>query len=194
MSLCSISTSEANAMATITALGITPDWFVGSLGEAVAAVKDNRSVGYCKSGPGIYPDATALDVMTLIPMRTLSFTDEHLKILKDKVPYLGYGTVPADMAYQGAPAYNVFNWGISISTSKDMPEEIVYKMTKAVCEHPEPQKEARSEFPADDPAGAIITQNMWYSPPPLLHAGTVRYLMEIGLEVPEALIPPEFKK
>ena len=71
----------------------------------------------------------------------------------------------------------------------DISEDFGYKIVKAICEHMDIQEAA---FPAlkglDFPKATLETLISASSPLPL-HLGSVKYFKELGLNVPNNLIP-----
>jgi len=192
--------STYNTKEIFKALNIKPNYFVGSLGDAVAAMKDNRIVGYSKTGAGFGAiDGTTMDIMSRIRVRILSFTDEQMKIALKARPGLFYGKEPAGTIkgfYKDHPEINSFTNGLSFYSHNNVPQEHGYQIMKAIVEHsdeilPTIPKTARMDPVKDTLKYGVQTAEMVGLP---LHAGVVQYLQEIGQEVPPILIPPEYKK
>lgn len=76
---------------------------------------------------------------------------------------------------------------VGLGTNKWMDEEMAYKITKAIFENQEDLVGAAKWMEVITPENALNQMN---AP---LHAGAYRYYQEIGLDVPEDLIPPEAK-
>lgn len=189
-----------NTKEILKALNIKPDYFVGSLADAVAAIKDNRIVGYSRTGGGVGAiDATTMDIMTRTKMKILSFTDEQMQIAMKARPGLFYAKEPAGSIkgfYKDHPDIVSFVNGLSFYSGKNVPQEHGYQIMKAICEHYEDIVAALPMARKIDPINDTIkyglqTAELVGLP---LHAGAVQYLQEIGKEVPAILIPPEYKK
>jgi len=192
--------STYNTKEILKALNIKPDYFVGSLADAVAALKDNRIVGYSKAGAGFGAiDATTMDIMTRTKVRILGFTDEQMKIALKARPGLFYGKEPAGTIkgyYKDHPEINSFANGLSVYSRTNVPQEQGYQIIKAIVEHfdeilPTIPKAARMDPVKDTLKYGLQTAQVVGLP---LHAGVVQYFQEIGQEVPAILIPPEYKK
>ena len=67
-----------------------------------------------------------------------------------------------------------------------MPEEQAYEIVKALFEHKDELEQVYV-----GPAGQH--RKIQSITPLLLHPGAIRYFKEIGLEVPDKLIPPEME-
>jgi TRAP transporter TAXI family solute receptor len=74
-------------------------------------------------------------------------------------------------------------WNVIIVTA-DLPEELVYQLTRALYEH---NDYLRKIHPF---ARFTTTENTIEHAPIPLHPGAVRYLREQGLSLPEGLVPP----
>ena len=178
------SATEKTVEAILDALGIVPNWVRGGTEDAVAAIKYKRVLGYVKSGAGVDSlDASTLDIATFTPIRLLGFTDEEIAKVKAKYPYLSPIAIPKGI-YKETPAYKTFAMLIGTVVKKDLPEELVYKMVKAAVEGFDEQGAA---YPAIK--GVSLPQLTLETCNVPLHPGAVRYYKEIGLKVPDALIP-----
>lgn len=182
------SASEAAAMAIFKILGIEPQYHRGDTGDAVAAVKDNRIVGICKSGLGKGFDASIMDIATSTPVRVLEFTDKEIKKVNAEMPYVSWLTVPAGTVKGMGDFKTVANVNFVMGV-EDIPQEIAYKTIKAICANTATQEAA---FPAmkglNIPKGTLEAAMSVSNPVPL-HPGSIQYFNEIGLKVPKELVP-----
>jgi len=178
------SATEKTAESIMDALAIAPKWYRGGTEDAVAAIKDKRAVGYVKSGAGIAAlDASTLDIATFSSIRLLGFTPEDIKKVQAKYPYLSPITIPKGI-YKETPSYQTFAMLIGAVAKKDLPEEFVYRLVKAVWEGFEEQVAA---FPSVKGINLPkLTLDTCTVP---LHPGAVKYYRELGLKVPDQLIP-----
>ena len=191
--------STYNTKAIFKALGIKPNWFIGSLSDAVAAIKDNRCIGYSKSGAGIGAiDSTTMDILTRKKLKIVSFTDEQMKIALKTIPGLFYGLEPAGTikGMKDQPEIRSFANGLAAYGNTKIPQEIGYQMIKAIVEHYDDiiaasPKSAKVNPIKDTIKHGVATAKMCGLP---LHAGVVQYFEERGEKVPSLLIPPEYKK
>jgi TRAP transporter TAXI family solute receptor len=166
------------------ALGVTPNYRRGGTEDTVAAIKDKRIVGYVKSGAGIDSlDASTLDIATFTPIRLLGFGEKDIAKVLEKYPYLSPINVPKGI-YKNSPSYQTFAMLIGAVVKKDLPEDLVYKMVKAVCEGFEEQVAA---FPSVK--GVNLPKLTLETCTVPLHPGAIKYYKELGLKVPENLIP-----
>jgi len=170
--------------------GIQPKYFEASYSDAVSAIKDKRIVGMAKLTAGRTPDAVLMELMVATEIRILSWDNALLdKILKE-VPYYGKTTIPAGV-YKGSwNKREIPTWSQTMGCMvlKDLSEDAVYKMVKALCEDKTVQVSGFPPIKGTDFVELTLDQA---SIP--LHRGTVKYFKELGVKIPSALIPPEAK-
>ena len=190
------SSGEYYAMTTLETLGVAAEQMRGSYADAVAAVKDKRAVGLHKASALTALDSMFLDINALTPVRLLSLTEEEGKTVRSNIPGSVMFRIPPDTfkALPGHPEIIALGGLVTMcALSTHISQELGYKLVKGWAEHwdeviaihpgtvLEPIKEGPSFFIVD--GKALVP----------LHAGYVQYLKEAGVDVPEALIPPEFK-
>ena len=167
-------------------LGIKAEWQRMGTSDAVDAMKDKRIVGYAKTGNGFALDASTMDIATQTPVRVLPFTEEEMKKSKAAHPYIPWIKVPAG-AVKGLGEFWTTAIIVGFSAPKSFPADTVYKIVKAVSEGLEHQKAAFKGTTDNIPQ---LTAEVSQSP---LHAGTIKYLREKGVKIPDHLIPAEAK-
>jgi TRAP transporter TAXI family solute receptor len=185
------SASEATTKQIFKILGIKPDYHIGATSDAVKAIKDNRIVGYVKTGIGTQIDASTLDIMTLTKVRLIPMTNEHIKKILDAVPYISFITVPAGgiKAMPNQPAYTMWGRPIGVMGSKNLKDDIAYKLVNAIIRGKEFQLAAWPAFKEldliQDPADLTLIP---------LHKGALKAYRELGAKnIPAIAIPPEAK-
>lgn len=178
------SATEKTVEAILDALDVKPNFYRGGTDDTVAAIKDNRIVGYVKSGAGVKAlDASTLDIATFTPIRLIGFTDQDIAKVQAKYPYLSPISIPAGI-YKDSPAYKTFTMLIGVVAKKDLPDELVYRMVKAVHEHYPDQVAAYPSIKDTNlPQLTLETSTV------PLHPGAIRYYKEAGLKVPDNLVP-----
>jgi TRAP transporter TAXI family solute receptor len=176
------SATEKTTDAVFALLGIKPVVVRGSTGEIVSAMKDNRVVGYVKSGAGLKLDASSREIATFTPVAVLSLDAAQKARIASAMPELSLVDVPADAA-SGIPAYSTWGFGVGAAASSDMDEKTAYEIVKAVCEDKSVQAAAFADVSGVDIAELTVK----YAASPL-HPGAVRYFRERGLQVPDRLI------
>jgi len=178
------SATEKTVEAILDALAVTPNFYRGGTDDTVASVKDNRIVGYVKSGAGVKSlDASTLDIATFTPIRLIGFADKDIAKVQAKYPYLSPVTVPKGI-YKDSPGYKTFAMLIGVVASKNLPEDLVYKMVKASHEHFSDQVAAYPSIKGDNlPELTLETCTV------PLHPGAIKYYKELGLKIPGNLVP-----
>ncbi|KAA0910512.1 TAXI family TRAP transporter solute-binding subunit [Pusillimonas sp. ANT_WB101] len=176
------SATEKTTDAVFAALNIKPDVVRGSTGEIVDAVKDNRAIGYVKSGAGMKLDASSREIATFTPIQILGLNDTQRDKIKEAMPELSMVDVPVDSSV-GTAAYTTWGFGVGAAASTQLDEETAYQIVKAVCE----DKTAQAAAFADVAGVDIAEMTLKYAASPL-HPGAIRYFKERGLDIPDRLI------
>jgi uncharacterized protein len=177
------SSTEKTTEAVFKLLGIDIDPVRGSTTDIVDAIKDNRAIGYVKSGAGNKLDGSTMDIATFSKLNVLSLTPNQAGKIRDAMPELGVIDVPAG-AGEGVPAYTTWSFGVAAHASPAMDEETAYQITKAVMEDQTVQASAMAEL-----KGANLAETtLQYGSVPL-HPGAAKYLREKGYSIPERIAP-----
>lgn len=176
------SATEKTADSVLALLDVHPDVVRGSTGEIVDAVKDNRVVGYVKTGAGLKLDASSQEIAAFTPVDVLSLTPAERDKIVASMPELSIVDVPADDSSK-LGAYTTWGFGLGVAAAASMDEDTAYKIVKAVCEDKTKQATALADVAGVD----IAEMTLKYASSPL-HPGAVRYFKERGLNVPANLI------
>ena len=133
------------------------------------------------------PFAAISELEATQELNFIGLTPEEQKQLTDMYPFYTAATMPAG-SYKGATedVPTVTEWNMLVCSS-EVPEDYIYLMTKTLLEN-NPQLMEIHKSLEYCTAENILNYNV------PLHAGTVRYLQEVGIEVPDELIPPEYQK
>ncbi len=133
-----------------------------------------------------YPPASAISELEATQdVRFIGLTEEEQTFLTEKYPFYSADVLKSG-SYKGLNEdINVVSeWNMLVSSS-EVPQEYGYIMAKAIFEN--------------NPAFIEVHKSLMYATPENylhfnvpLHAGTVQYLKEIGVEVPAELIPEEY--
>lgn len=177
------SATEKTAEAVFKLLGTAPEWVRGSTTDIVNSIKDNRVIGYVKSGAGNKLDGSSLDIATFTPVRVLGLSPEQKKLLQEKMPDIAVVDIPAG-AGEGIPAYSTWSFGLAVSVRPDFPEETAYQIAKAVFEDTTVQVGALSSLKGIDIMKLTLEQGTIP-----LHPGVARYMKEKGMQIPAKLMP-----
>jgi uncharacterized protein len=177
------SSTEQTTQAVFKSLKIAPAYVAGSTGDIVDAVKDNRVVGYVKSGAGLLLDASSRDIATLTPIDLVSLDAAQVATIAKDFPDLLVIDVPAGAAGKGFGAYKTWGFGVGCAAGLDMDVETAYRIVKAICEDKTEQAAAFGEVKGAD----FMDMTLKYASSPL-HPGAIKYFKERGAVIPERLI------
>lgn len=145
--------------------------------------------------PSLVPGPAIQQISLLENIRFLDIPEEAFKSPEIQqvlnTPGISRETIAPD-AYGSSQTnteavQTVGSW-VGLGTSKFVDEDLVYKCTKAIFEHLD---EIQSTAPFLKTS--VTLKNALRQMHTPLHAGALRYFQEIGIEVPEKLIPPEAK-
>lgn len=171
------SSTEATSEKVFAALGINPDYVRGSTGDIVGGIKDNRLLGYVKSGAGKALDASTRDLATATEINVLGLSDAQAAALGEKLPDLSVVDQPGNDNL-GIPPYKTWAFAVAATASPDLDEETAYQIVKVVMEDNEFQASAMASLKGFNIAEA--TSKLATIP---LHPGAARYLKERGFSV-----------
>lgn len=135
-----------------------------------------------------YPPFAAIsELESTKALNFISLTDKEEKALMTKYDFYTKGQIPVG-SYKSikTPVRTVTEWNMLV-TSKEVPADDVYLITKTLCEKVDEMIKIHGS------AKYITIENTLNSNIPL-HEGTVRYMREKGIKVPDRLLPPEMKK
>ena len=131
------------------------------------------------------PISAYSELETTNKVRFFTYTDDEIAKLKAAMPELSDSVIPKGTYKQQAEDHKtvgVFNFAIA---HKDVPESLVYAVTKAVLE-------SNAEMVKGHAAAKETVLENWTRNTFLpFHSGTVKYLQEKGLKVPDKLLPPK---
>ncbi|MCP4399771.1 MAG: TAXI family TRAP transporter solute-binding subunit [bacterium] len=145
------------------------------LNEGVQAVKNRRAVGFSTASSA--PAAMVSEISATTSIRILSLDDESYQ--KVAATFARY-TIPAGI-YKGVD-YDVQTISLLVGTytSADVPDDVVYKVTKAFWEN-------REVWEKSHPAMKLVKMEGVTELKAKIHPGALQYYTEIGLEIPEGL-------
>jgi TRAP transporter TAXI family solute receptor len=139
-------------------------------------LRDGRLDAVCVSQG--YPAPSFTDLQITTNGRLLQLTPEQVDKIVTEAPFLSKFAIPANTyKNQPEPLNTVALWNV-IVVSRDMPDDVVYAITKAVVEN----KEA---FAAAAAVGKDFKgENIQFAVGPI-HPGAARYYREAGIALPE---------
>ena len=192
------SSAGTNSKQLLDALGIKIEQAFGSVPDSVTMTQDRRIVGFHKAAAAGEIDATMWEVKAFTPIRILSFTKEEIDVANKLIPGWFVITMPVVKGVEEQGPISTWVEPAGAGASKKMPEEVVYKMIKAISENWKQIREGGNPTVVNitdvvEPTISYTSAVKGADPVPL-HAGVVRYFTELGKKIPASLIPPEYKK
>ncbi|TWG96419.1 hypothetical protein L598_002600000500 [Mesorhizobium sp. J18] len=184
------SSTEAQTLDVLDVLGIKPNLYSATTGDAIAAVQDGEIIGYAKSAASVRtPDSSFMQLNTAVNVRILGLTQDQVDKVKSVHPYYSSLTVPAGVYPNQEKDILTMGTAPGLVTTRDaISEQDAYDIVKALIEEKQVQVDA---FPSVADVDFVkLTLEQSVVP---LHAGAVRYFREKGFEVPDHLVPPEAK-
>ena len=167
--------------AILTVLGISAAISYGSLEDAATDLPAGRMDAFITT---IGAPAPAIqDVETKEPVTFLSPSSEQIEAIRKVMPELSPSKIAAgtyrflDKDYA---TIGMYNFGIGRA---DLPDDLVYQLVKAVFEN---QPRLVKAFSG---ASETIPQNVVKDTFLPFHPGAVRYYREIGISIPDSLVP-----
>jgi TRAP transporter TAXI family solute receptor len=180
------SATEQLVQQILETINVKPDYFRASLSDAVAAVKDNRIAGYVKAGAGLDLDGSTKELKAFTKIKLLNWPADKAAKVQKAMPFVSFVDVP-EGTIPGLPAYSTVVQSIGIICYDDsLNDDQAYNIVKAIHEGKQYQEAAYPAMKGFDISG--MTMKLTKFP---LHRGAMRYYKEIGVEVPDRLIPPE---
>jgi TRAP transporter TAXI family solute receptor len=117
------------------------------------------------------------------PVRVLSFTDEEVELVKERMPGIPVADADFGPSYRGAAKARVLAPWAVMAVRHDMDAALVYQITKAVFDNfatiVKIYKEAEGTTPR------TVLQTLYP-----LHPGALRYYREAGVRIPAEMQPP----
>lgn len=153
--------------------------------DAMSAIADGL-IDACMDY-GTFPHAARTELVANVECNWIELSAEDRAKMVAAYPYYFEGIMPAgtykymDEDYHTLMTYNI------IFCHKDLDDELVYQLTKATLENLEEWKLS------SDSVKYVKAENILKCAVPL-HPGAIKYYNEIGIEIPEALYPPEYAK
>ena len=166
-------------------LGVTPAQFVNSgWPDVPGQMRDGLVDAIGAIGGQPWPPIRDLETTHDLVFYDLS--DEQVARLQEVYPYFIAEPLPEGVYRDQPENYNSLAFWNMTLVREDVPEEVAYQMIKLAAENVE-------ELMLVHPSTAQffdVTSVLRVSPVPL-HPGAVRYFQEIGVDIPERLLPPE---
>ena len=173
--------TEATTEAVFNMLGLSADYVRGSTTDIVGAVKDNRLVGYVKSGSGQKLDGSTMDIAVSTDIAVIGLTPEQADKLRAEMPDISVVDIPAGAA-DGIPAYSTWAFGVGVAAPSSMDDETAYQIVSAIMADDSAQANAMASLKGAD----LARMTLDYGTVPL-HPGAARWFEEQGMDIPAKL-------
>jgi uncharacterized protein len=172
----------------LTSLGIDYEEFTVSrlpFAETGADLRDGRiDVGIWDVAA---PTSSVMEITATRDIRLISFSEEEIKKITSEYPFYSRFEMPAGTyPKQDQPIVNPSVWN-SVICHVDYPEDYVYDIVKSIFENIDHLVAIHHFAKFTTPENTIE-----HSALPL-HPGAIKYFKELGLDIPDHLIPPEMK-
>lgn len=176
--------TEVSARTILEANGITYDDFTPerlNFNETAAALRDGQiDAGFWSVGP---PTSSILDLAATRDIVLIPLSEDEITNAIAAEPTFAPYTLRAETYPGVAEDVPTLSTPNVLIVSAEMDEELAYQITRVLYEHVD-------ELIAIHPAATDTTIEFSLASSPIpLHAGAVRYLEEVGAEVPEHLRP-----
>ncbi len=181
-----LTTSERLGMMFLEANGIKPDYRWGGTASNLEAMKARTVDAWGRPG---FRDGAIAELALTRPITFLPITEEHLKKYNEKYPAHGKGIIsPAGQYRSQDKSYLTLAFVEGEMVDKDVPEDVIYKILKAVYAKRMDMVKVDASF-RDGGLENFPKLTMEYCDVPL-HPGAIKFYRELGLKIPDKLLPP----
>lgn len=179
--------TDISSRAVFEALGLIDSFEVLNAGWGDCFTAMGEGQVYAVTGSSIHPSSAITELEATQDVNFVPLTQEQMDLLMEVYPYYKSVTLEQD-TYQGLTEdYQTIGAWQAMYTRADLDEDLVYMLTKTVFEH-------LDLLESTHPGGFTTRlENIGEQPVPL-HMGAYRYYQEMGIEVPEELLPPELQQ
>jgi uncharacterized protein len=166
----------------------------GALGDSIGAFQSKKIVGLQKTSPLKAIDASLIEVNMTTPITVIGFTKSDTEKITKVYPYVPFVETPKGSIAQLPEAGPMYELApiVGAMASKNLPEEVVYKIVKSYAEGLSEVASSYSAVKGWDPIADLFKYVGEGAEVPA-HAGVIRYAKEKGINVPKRFIPPEYK-
>jgi TRAP transporter TAXI family solute receptor len=183
--------ADFKATKLLEALNIKPLWSREPLSTQVGHYRHGRLAGFIKYGAG---DALLSECNDHRPLTVLEILDSELSIAARR--YRGSGLIypPAVFRAGTFPGQerNIATFGLAMGyyAKQELPSEVAFSLIQAVWQDVWGVSDSYKPLKQDIIGFPNLT--LAYGPFPL-HTGAVKFYRQLGLKVPDRLLPPEMR-
>ena len=189
MAMNPLTTSERLGKLFLEANGIQPDYKWGGTASNLEAMKAKTVDVWSRPG---FRDGGLQELSLSRPLNFLPITEEHLKKYNEKYPAHGKGLISPAGQYRGHDKdYLTLAFVEGEMADKNLPEDVVYKILKAVYAKRMDMVKVDASF-REGGLENFPKLTMEYCDVPL-HPGAIKFYRELGVKIPDNLLPPGMK-
>jgi len=186
MAMNPLTTSERLGRLFLEANGIKPDYKWGGTASNLEAMKARTVDTWSRPA---FRDGAIAELALSRALNFLPITEEHLKKYNEKYPAHGKGIISPAGQYRGHDKdYLTLAFVEGEMADKSVPEDLIYKILKAVYANRMEMVKVDASF-RDGGLEHFPKLTMEYCDVPL-HPGAIKFYRELGVKIPDKLIPP----
>ncbi len=165
-------------------LGIDTEFVFTSYSDGIIEVSEGRMDGF--NTLTAHPSSPVIELQTTKTINFVRFSKAEIDKILEAMPYYSRDKIPAGTYNDMTEDYETVSTWVDLFTTADLDENLVYHITKAIMENNETMVATTVN------AVESIPDNV-SNQPMVLHKGAIKYYREIGLDIPDSLIPEEAK-
>lgn len=146
--------------------------FAGSVGDATNQLRDGQTDAF--SNLIAHPAGYLMELASAMPMRLVSLEPEMIDKITTKHPGYSPITLKAGTYDWMTEDVQTINGPVMLVTNADVPEDVVYTITKTLFENHDTLTDVHQVMQAFTP------ENAAQHPPVEIHPGALRYYREVG--------------
>jgi uncharacterized protein len=174
-------TSGVYVPAMLAAIGISAKIGNGSFNTAAANLLEGRYDALVMAAGVPFPALKQAEAKE--PLVFVSLTPEQIEAIRKAMPELTISQIGSGVYTSLDKAYPTVGLYIFAIGRDDLPDELVYQLVKAVFEN-QPRL-VKATAAASDTLPQNVVKDTFLP----FHPGAVRYYREIGIKIPNALVP-----
>jgi uncharacterized protein len=163
-------------------VGISPQMIYGSYNDIATQLLDGRIDAMLTVLGAPAPAIQRVDAKE--PVQLLSLSAEQLDGISKALPDFTLSKIAAGTYRAQNTDYSTIAVPNFVIGRADLPDDLAYRLTKAVFENQ--SRLAKATPAARDTVAQNVVKNTFLP----FHPGAVRYYREIGIKIPDALMPP----
>jgi TRAP transporter TAXI family solute receptor len=172
---------QAYVPAILAAIGISAKIGYGSYDSTASGLLEGRYDALVEIGGVPFPALKQVEAKE--PLVFVSLTSEQIEAIRKAMPEFTISLIASGVYSSLDKNYNTVGMYSFAIGRDDLPDDLVYQLVKAVFENQPRLVKATSSASNTLPQNAVKDTFLPF------HPGAVRYYREIGISIPEALVP-----